>query len=199
MNKTSQQGSAHVVIIIILVGALLAALGFVFWQNFIQKQPSENPKQSTTHTDSQPDNAASREESLRLSESSLETRVPAEWGLKAEAMWGDGQKKNLVGYELSSTRLTSKASPEQACASSAGTIQIVATGAQWSDGKGTPITIDEYKGNDAKKIGDVYYVYVAPYRCEDLGSLDLSDADYALQRAFREMMTQDFIKNLRAS
>lgn len=35
-NK-SQSGSAHLIIIIILVVALLGALGFVFWQNFVDK------------------------------------------------------------------------------------------------------------------------------------------------------------------
>lgn len=38
-NKVSQKGSSHIVIIVILVVALLGALGFVFWQNFINKDP----------------------------------------------------------------------------------------------------------------------------------------------------------------
>ncbi|HEY1085729.1 MAG TPA: hypothetical protein VGE34_03330 [Candidatus Saccharimonadales bacterium] len=34
-----QSGSAHVVIIIVLVLALLTSLGWIFWQNFIYKEP----------------------------------------------------------------------------------------------------------------------------------------------------------------
>lgn len=34
MNSRSQNGSAHVVIIVVLVLALMGALGWVFWQNF---------------------------------------------------------------------------------------------------------------------------------------------------------------------
>lgn len=40
MNKHSnQQGSAHVVVVICLVLALVAALGWIFYQNFIYKEP----------------------------------------------------------------------------------------------------------------------------------------------------------------
>lgn len=34
-----QKGSAHVVLVIVLVLALLTALGWIFWQNFIYKEP----------------------------------------------------------------------------------------------------------------------------------------------------------------
>lgn len=37
MKSRNQTGSAHIVIIIILVVALVGALGFVFWQNFMNK------------------------------------------------------------------------------------------------------------------------------------------------------------------
>jgi hypothetical protein len=56
MIKTSlnQKGSAHVVIIIILVIALLGVLGFVFWQNLIDKNPNTtNKTNSTTTTEKQ--------------------------------------------------------------------------------------------------------------------------------------------------
>jgi hypothetical protein len=37
-SRTSQQGStARIVIVVILVVALLGALGYIFWQNFVQK------------------------------------------------------------------------------------------------------------------------------------------------------------------
>lgn len=38
MKKSTSQGSAHVVIIVVLIVALLGALGFVFYQNFIAKK-----------------------------------------------------------------------------------------------------------------------------------------------------------------
>lgn len=50
INKNlSQKGSAHVVIIVILVVALLGALGFVFWQNYL-KGPSETSNSNDNST-----------------------------------------------------------------------------------------------------------------------------------------------------
>lgn len=48
MIKTSlnQKGSAHVVIIVILVVALIGALGFVFWQNFMKNDTASNADKS---------------------------------------------------------------------------------------------------------------------------------------------------------
>ncbi len=56
MNTHKQQGSAHLVIVVVLVLALLGALGFIFWQNFIQKTESNVVKtktvaQSSTNTE----------------------------------------------------------------------------------------------------------------------------------------------------
>ncbi len=47
--RSYHKGSAHVVVIIILVVALVGALGFVFYQNFIEKK--EAVKADTTSTD----------------------------------------------------------------------------------------------------------------------------------------------------
>jgi len=49
MNR-SQAGSAHVAIIIVLIIALLGALGFVFWDNFLKKE------EPVSQTDSKPKN-----------------------------------------------------------------------------------------------------------------------------------------------
>jgi len=38
-NLSKQNGSTHIIVIVILVIALLGVLGFVFWQNFTKKDP----------------------------------------------------------------------------------------------------------------------------------------------------------------
>jgi hypothetical protein len=49
INKSlSQKGSAHVAIIIVLVAALIGALGFVFWSNFIQPKIDTPVNDSTS-------------------------------------------------------------------------------------------------------------------------------------------------------
>lgn len=44
----SQTGSAHAVIIIVLVIALLGVLGFVFWNNFLKKEPAAQTEPTPT-------------------------------------------------------------------------------------------------------------------------------------------------------
>jgi hypothetical protein len=46
MNK--QQGSAHVIVVGVLVIALFGALGFIFWQNFINKEEVVTKTEVTT-------------------------------------------------------------------------------------------------------------------------------------------------------
>lgn len=48
IKKYTQQGSAHIIIVVTLVVALLATLGFVFWQNFIDKDSSSTADTSKT-------------------------------------------------------------------------------------------------------------------------------------------------------
>lgn len=55
-KKQSQSGSAHFIVIFILVIALLGALGFVFWQNFIQTKTTENKTSSTSTSSTESSN-----------------------------------------------------------------------------------------------------------------------------------------------
>ncbi len=50
----SHKGEAHTIIIIVLVVALIAALGWIFWQNFIQKQDTANDTDNTTKVEETP-------------------------------------------------------------------------------------------------------------------------------------------------
>jgi len=51
-NKKIQSGSAHLIVVILLVLALIGALGFVYYQNFIQKKASDTSTTDTTGTGS---------------------------------------------------------------------------------------------------------------------------------------------------
>lgn len=50
MRKT-EQGSAHVIIISILVVALIGAIGFIFWQNVLQPKPSNDSTSKSASSD----------------------------------------------------------------------------------------------------------------------------------------------------
>ena len=56
MNK--QKGSAHVAIVIVLIVALLGALGFIFWQNFIRNEPATKKTEAVNIKSSDSDKVA---------------------------------------------------------------------------------------------------------------------------------------------
>lgn len=60
MRKT-EKGSAHIIIISVFSVALIGALGFVFWQNFIQPKPSNESTVSTKTTNKKPDDKSGPE------------------------------------------------------------------------------------------------------------------------------------------
>lgn len=81
-NTLKQVGSAHVVIVIILVGVLVGALGFVFWQSFIKTTQTVT---SSTQTESAKDASPKAEElseSYVLPKENLSFRYPKTWELR---------------------------------------------------------------------------------------------------------------------
>lgn len=70
-NIKHQSGSAHLIIIVALLLALIGALGFVFWQNFMQ------PKETTTQTNSVI-KSTTKDKTEQISQSELETIVKDE-------------------------------------------------------------------------------------------------------------------------
>jgi len=77
-NPQTQQGSAHVVIIVILVVALIGALGFVFWQNFIKKDEVTQSTQSQTST--QQDVSPATKE-FKSQEHNITFSYPGDWSV----------------------------------------------------------------------------------------------------------------------
>lgn len=62
IKNTHSQGFAHAVLIIGLVVALIGALGFVFWQNFIHEEPVRTELLKTEVTKNNGDNSAKEED-----------------------------------------------------------------------------------------------------------------------------------------
>lgn len=59
-TKNSQTGSAHAIIIVILVLVLIGSLGFIFWQNFIQKKTETIAKNTTPSTSTSKSTSANK-------------------------------------------------------------------------------------------------------------------------------------------
>lgn len=72
-NQKHQFGSAHLVIIVVLSLALIGALGFVFWQNFMQ------PKEITTQANSVV-KSTTEDKVEQISQNELEAIVTSELG-----------------------------------------------------------------------------------------------------------------------
>lgn len=58
-NSHKQIGSAHIVIVVVLVILLVGALGFIFWQNYMVKNTQQSPVVQSVSDDSQKNDAAS--------------------------------------------------------------------------------------------------------------------------------------------
>jgi cytoskeletal protein RodZ len=85
INKNhSQKGSAHVVIIVILVIALLGALGFVFWKNFIYKEV-ETDKNSQQTTDNQSKDQYAGWKTFSSPNDLYSMKYPADWIVNYES------------------------------------------------------------------------------------------------------------------
>lgn len=95
MNRT-QSGSAHVVLIIVLILALAGALGWIFWQNFVTK-PTEVTKISEKAVDK---DAASVEayKGVRTSSAgnAFSVKVPNGWKLMSNNVDDDAFGLNYV-------------------------------------------------------------------------------------------------------
>lgn len=78
---TSQRGFAHAFLIVGLVVALMGALGFVFWQNFIYREPIvNNETTSSTNNSAKP---AGGYKGAYTTGGNFQIKVPNGWGAGA--------------------------------------------------------------------------------------------------------------------
>jgi hypothetical protein len=81
MKRLTQQGSAHAAITIVLVLALLGALGIVFYQNFIAKDTTSTTDESTKTVDETP---VLKTERIALESKIYALDVPEAWTVLRE-------------------------------------------------------------------------------------------------------------------
>ncbi len=100
-HRQSQTGSAHVIVIVLLVVALLGTLGFVFYQNFIAKKEDNSTKQVVTQTNT--DASATTTTQVAFNSSIYELDYPKNgWSVSTE-------KLNGSIYGSSKTKLINQA------------------------------------------------------------------------------------------
>ncbi len=76
INFRSENGSAFVVVIIVAAIAILGALGFIYWQNYIQ-EPVAKVETSTTTETNEPGSETPAPTNFAVSEYGVEFVVPA--------------------------------------------------------------------------------------------------------------------------
>ncbi|MDX2776617.1 hypothetical protein PV379_04605 [Streptomyces caniscabiei] len=88
INKNfSQKGSAHVVIIAILVVALLGTLGFVFWQNFMNKDTSDTNNSNDSSTTQTGDKERNKKTPVLINEDGYSFAVAGGFKESSEQMF----------------------------------------------------------------------------------------------------------------
>ena len=99
--KKYQTGSAHVVIIAILVIAILGLLGFVFWQNFIEKKNTITPTTTSTTKDTVTDPYAGWQ-TYTSKYLGFSVQYPSDWKLDTSKAT-DLVTGNLISADLKNT------------------------------------------------------------------------------------------------
>jgi len=180
----SERGSAHLVLIIVLVIAVLGLLGFVFWQNFAN-QPAEQSEtnQSVTNestNEDAPDPAASFDTPLAVDE----------WGVV-----GDVGNIGAVSYAISNSEGTSGSlvlSVEGLdCGQSAngpGSILRLSATQLYPSAFESSTAEEVYTSSSegSTQIGDYYYFYIAPNAvCVDENGADRTEDAEELAAAGR--------------
>ena len=153
MKKSYQLGSAHVVIIIALVVMLMGTLGWIFWQNFIQKKDGRVSTADTTKTDTK--QAANKTKQEEVTKDSNEGYVVLEdWGVRFKPTSTTKISWAKSGGSYAFTTDTWK-NLTGACNTE---IKVFRTPDKDNTPASPPIAL-----NDEQKIGDYYYYYLQPH------------------------------------
>jgi hypothetical protein len=173
-KKQSQSGNTHLVIIIVLVVLLIGALGFVYYQNFIQ---SNNSSKSVASTKTVKSSTVAAKPEVTTNEGYL---TFSEWGIKLKTPVGLADNRityykiannsELDGYNFSTSRVEAQGG---ACSSSSpqfSSLGIISRSTSPNTEEASPPTL-------VGKIGDYYYYYAHPQSiCGDnLGNYEVQD------------------------
>lgn len=169
LTTKQQNNSKHILLISIISVAVIGALAFLYWQNFLASENSLNSEQDEDSIES--DNEASV--------GTKEYVVLDKWGVKFDAPGGDTDIKWAVTADSPDSIgfSTSNLTESDVCTASngaAGTLQRSKEPMTEETGSTTTII------NDNKPINGYYYGFILPNgsHCEDT---DPSDYDEALR------------------
>ncbi|MEI6228895.1 MAG: hypothetical protein WCP11_02660 [Candidatus Saccharibacteria bacterium] len=174
-KKQSQSGSAHLVVIIVLVAALLGALGFVFYQNFMVAK-TETPAPVVV-------------------DDGRKTLSIAEWGVK-----GKYTSRETLTYAINQSggfRVYSSGFVNDASTASCGSA-IIRLNADdtLNDSFDRPTVAQYYTDKESsigsshmKKVGDKYFLMRGDVNCgADSGDVSVASEEGKIDAALGEIM-----------
>ncbi|MDB5159863.1 MAG: hypothetical protein JWO99_126 [Candidatus Saccharibacteria bacterium] len=177
-KSNSQTGSAHAIIIILLVVAILGLLGFVFWQNFIQKKDTTPATSTPTTTTTTTTTTTPKTTATSLVLTSYAVEVPYDSSTDTYSVTPVTAGSFAGGYTVYSKKVT------DACGVDVNVGKI----ARFNKGDSTPtpsntVTIGNY----------TYALGVGGYgNCStDAGMTVLTDASTAFSTAFNDLKTSN--------
>lgn len=183
MKSRNQTGNAHVVIIIILVVALVGALGFVFWQNFMNKSATNTTAETTQ-----------QQETTSATKADSKTLAVTEWNIKGS--YGGDQTFSYEIFATDPNALLLKKGSSLACGKGVGAVYRLKSDEKSSffGTSGEEKTAKEiYAIGDVSYqafIGDYYYFLKDPSTA--CASDNISDSD----RAALIQAVQDFVPSI---
>lgn len=112
MNKHNQNGSAHVIVVSLLAVALAGALGWIFWQNFLQPKPEQQAAKGVVPPQQVSPSPKLQAEAQILSDWNVQFAVPndlKEAGLEVKKETGpaileDGSEGTYTDYYATTSR-----------------------------------------------------------------------------------------------
>lgn len=183
MRKTNQKGSVHIVIVITLVLALVVALGFIFWQNFIHKSQTSSQQETTKTTDTQ-------KKSPTVTTTDEKTLEIPEWNIKGTYSYGKELNYEIVNLPNDKSYLqltTSTISSNKDCAQGySGVIERYGLNEMVETTYGDPVTAKSIYDSrkDKSQVGDNYYIVSGPQAlCADANDPVQIEANEVLKAA----------------
>jgi len=185
-TRTSEQGSAHLIIIIVLIVALVGTLGFVFWQNFVNK-PAEKSTTSTSQQTEINSDLPSGSKALTVSE----------WAVKSS--YGGELVFGYTVFANDPNALLLTSGDSVACGQGIGTVYRLKSGEKAASSFFGGTNDEEMTAKDIytsgnvstqSKAGDYYYFL------KDASGTCSSDTVTAMERSGLIQATKDFVESI---
>lgn len=184
VKNSSQNGSTHVVVIIILVVALIGVLGYILWTNFLAPKDEVSQQVVTSSKDSsgqvnEPDDIYKDWKSYKLEREGLSFRYPATWSLEDNSQTAWECKPNAQNCPDKSIDIVN-------LSSTTGLQMGILTGSDFTPrvkSEGCPAAMDacnQYEQESITVAGKQLYMVITGYKQQGVSenfTLGLTDID----------------------